>query len=164
MGGHPNHPTLGRDSRRDTMMHEQHQPPAAGGRQQVVVADVPLAKRVDAMIERTEAGIILDAASAALSLLTVFTYMAETTLSEYDARWIALRIVDQVCSVLFAAEWVFWLWLARRRWRYVLSWQSLLDAVTIVPIFLSLFIARTVRAMHEACGHAAAASGVAPGS
>lgn len=39
----------------------------------------------------------------------------ETHYSEDDAVWLALRIVDQICSVIFAAEWSFWLWLSRNR-------------------------------------------------
>lgn len=38
-------------------------------------ADVPLAKRVNHHIEWSGIGILLDIASAALSLLTVLTYM-----------------------------------------------------------------------------------------
>lgn len=37
--------------------------------------DVPLAKRVNHLIEWSGSGILLDMASAALSLLSVFTYM-----------------------------------------------------------------------------------------
>jgi hypothetical protein len=37
--------------------------------------NVPLAKRVNHLIEWSGSGILLDMASAALSLLTVFTYM-----------------------------------------------------------------------------------------
>jgi hypothetical protein len=111
-------------------------------------ADVPLGKRVHSYIERSGLGMVLDVASAALSMLTVFTYMWETRYSEFDATWLALRAVDLVCSVLFAAEWCFWLWLSRNRPRFILSWQSLVDVVTIVPIFLSLFITRQVRPHH----------------
>lgn len=39
----------------------------------------------------------------------------ETHYSEYDPVWLSLRIVDLVCSVIFAAEWCFWLWLSRNR-------------------------------------------------
>lgn len=118
--------------------------------------NVPLAKRVNHLIEWSGSGILLDMASAALSLLTVFTYMVclcllatvlcaqapanvvghmweslvavynsmkqivyvlqvETGYTEYDPIWQRLRIVDQVCSAIFAAEWCFWLWLARDR-------------------------------------------------
>lgn len=54
---------------------------AAAGQQAAVAAttsfvvDVPLAQRVDAWVERTHAGAALDTLSAALSLLTVVTYM-----------------------------------------------------------------------------------------
>jgi hypothetical protein len=126
-------------------------------------ADVPLAKRVNHWIEWSGSGILLDIISAALSLLTVFTYMVgctatctvlwhhamqtavrlwavhrdkkstwwlfesqlaitpamhlqvETHYSEYDPVWLSLRILDLVCSVIFAAEWCFWLWLSRNR-------------------------------------------------
>jgi hypothetical protein len=118
--------------------------------------NVPLAKRVNHLIEWSGSGILLDMASAALSLLTVFTYMVclclqqccahkllltcggahlgvtdcclhtackqsvyvlqvETGYTEYDPIWQRLRVVDQVCSAIFAAEWCFWLWLARDR-------------------------------------------------
>lgn len=41
-------------------------------------ADVPMAKRVNQWIEWSGSGILLDLASAALSILTVLTYMVST--------------------------------------------------------------------------------------
>jgi hypothetical protein len=39
----------------------------------------------------------------------------ETHYAEDDPVWLSLRIVDQVCSIIFAGEWCFWLWLSRDR-------------------------------------------------
>lgn len=142
-----------------TTTQQQQMGPQAGA----MFADVPLAKRVNHWIEWSGSGILLDILSAALSLLTVFTYMVgctaactvywrnvmltavrlwpiyrskentlwlpgpqltitpaahlqvETHYSEYDPVWLSLRILDLVYSVIFAAEWCFWLWLSRNR-------------------------------------------------
>jgi hypothetical protein len=136
-----------------------------GAQTAALFADVPLAKRVNHYIEWSGCGILLDMASALLSILTVITYMVccscssacrqqpstavpapqvqtltrveqralnnsnllmvllqvETHYSEYDPVWMSLRVVDQACSVIFAAEWCFWLWLSRDRIGYVVA-------------------------------------------
>lgn len=46
---------------------------------------------------------------------SVYVLQVETGYTEYDPIWQRLRIVDQACSAIFAAEWCFWLWLARDR-------------------------------------------------
>ncbi|WIA30873.1 hypothetical protein OEZ86_000928 [Tetradesmus obliquus] len=105
---------------------------------------VPLSKRVHNWIERTEAGIQIDILSSLLSVLTVFTYMVETALPDYHPVYQSLRQVDLVCSCLFVLEWLFWLWLAHDRWRYVFSSQSLLDLGTTIPLFVSFAMHRDV--------------------
>lgn len=51
-----------------------------------------------------------------------------------------LRYLDLACCCVFATEWLFWLWLAPLRIRYIASLQSLLDIVTIGPILVSVFV------------------------
>jgi hypothetical protein len=41
--------------------------------------------------------------------------------------------VDLACCAVFALEWGFWLWLSQRRLRYLVSLQSLVDILAIVP-------------------------------
>jgi hypothetical protein len=52
----------------------------------------------------------------------------------------SLRYVDLACCVVFALEWGFWLWLAQRRWLYLVSMQSLVDIVTIAPTVASTLV------------------------
>lgn len=76
----------------------------------------------------------------------------ETHYTEDDPVWLSLRIVDAVCSVVFALEWSFWLWLSRNRLGYILSFQSLVDILTTLPIFISLFVSQRVSAP-QSSGH-----------
>lgn len=44
--------------------------------------------------------------------------------------------VDFSLAIFFALNWLFWFWLAEDRLRYVFSFLSLVDAVTIIPAFV----------------------------
>lgn len=83
----------------------------------------------------------IDTASAALSLLTVAAYIAQTYEPPQSAVFSGLRTMDFVLSLAFGAEWCFWLWLARgRRLRFVFSLQSLVDLVTVVPMVVAYLL------------------------
>lgn len=44
--------------------------------------------------------------------------------------------VDFALAIFFALNWLFWYWLAEDRLRYVFSFMSLIDFVTITPSFV----------------------------
>lgn len=44
--------------------------------------------------------------------------------------------VDLILACLFAANWAFWLWVAEDRLRYIFSFLTAVDAVTIIPAFV----------------------------
>lgn len=48
-----------------------------------------------------------------------------------------LRHVELACCCWFAAEWLLRLWTANDRLRYLVSLQSLVDLLTVVPLFLT---------------------------
>lgn len=48
----------------------------------------------------------------------------------------ALYHTDLALAVIFAVNWVFWFWVAEDRLRYVFSFFSFVDAVTIIPAFV----------------------------
>lgn len=75
----------------------------------------------------------------ATRLLQVETYYPDDS-----TTYIRLKRFDLVLSVIFAAEWAFWLWLSRDKIRYIFSIQSLVDVVTILPIFVSYFVSEKV--------------------
>jgi hypothetical protein len=64
-------------------------------------ADVPLAKRVNHWIEWSGSGIMLDILSAALSLLTVFTYMVGYT----AACTVHFHVMGLQCSCAPYRQW-----------------------------------------------------------
>ncbi len=85
-------------------------------------ASVPAAKRCAIWVERSGAGVAIDAASAALSLLTVAAYIVQTYEPPQSAVFSGLRTLDFALSLPFGAEWCFWLWLAHgRRLRFVFN-------------------------------------------
>lgn len=49
----------------------------------------------------------------------------------------SLETIDFTLTVYFACYWLLRLWLSERRTRFVLSWPSAIDAVTILPVFIS---------------------------
>jgi hypothetical protein len=48
-----------------------------------------------------------------------------------------LRHVELACCCWFAAEWLLRLWTSNDRLRYLVSLQSLVDLLTVVPLFLT---------------------------
>jgi len=47
----------------------------------------------------------------------------------------ALYHVDLALACVFALNWVFWFWVAEDRVKYVFSFLTLIDAITIIPAF-----------------------------
>jgi hypothetical protein len=70
--------------------------------------------------------------------LLMLLLQVETHYSEYDPVWMSLRVVDQVCSIIFAAEWCFWLWLSRDRIGYVVAQHSTLNISSAVNFAFAL--------------------------
>jgi hypothetical protein len=70
----------------------------------------------------------------------------ETHSPNTSAVYLTLRTIDLACCALFALEWAFWLWLAQRRLRYLISLQSLVDIITIAPTAASALISNNVSA------------------
>eukprot|EP00879_Flechtneria_rotunda_P031417 GHRR01034323.1.p1 GENE.GHRR01034323.1~~GHRR01034323.1.p1 ORF type:complete len:369 (+),score=71.72 GHRR01034323.1:1198-2304(+) len=48
--------------------------------------------------------------------------------------------VQFAISIFFAANWLFWLWLAEDRLWYICSWMTVVDAITIIPSFVLYII------------------------
>jgi hypothetical protein len=84
----------------------------------------------------------IDLVSALLSLLTVATYIAQTYEDPRSDLYASLRLLDLVCSFIFAAEWGFWLWTSHDRLRFAFSLQSVVDLVTVVPMVAAYFAPR----------------------
>jgi hypothetical protein len=51
--------------------------------------------------------------------------------------------IQFVLACVFAANWVFWLWIAQDRWSYVFSGTTLVDLVTIAPEFVLFGLAES---------------------
>jgi hypothetical protein len=62
---------------------------------------------------------------------------AQTYYSSGSAEEQVIREIDLACSVIFALEWAFRLWVAHDRLRYLFSAQSMVDIITCIPVFLS---------------------------
>lgn len=48
----------------------------------------------------------------------------------------SLYSTDLALACVFALNWVFWLWVAEDRLRYIFSFLTLVDVITIIPAFV----------------------------
>ena len=75
--------------------------------------------------------------SALLSILSVFTYIAESYYEPNSNISKNFRLLNFILGIMFGTEWCFWLWLSKNKLRYIISVQSLVDIVTVPPIILN---------------------------
>eukprot|EP00899_Mesostigma_viride_P014268 jgi/Mesvir1/22842/Mv20101-RA.1 len=99
-------------------------------------AVVPLRKKLYAYLATSTGGLFLDVFSTLLSALALLIYVLEL----YDIGDVGDKsswswYLELVLSSLFAVEWSFRLYLAPSRVRYVYSIRSIVDILTVVPIF-----------------------------
>lgn len=73
--------------------------------------------------------------STTLSVASVLLYVAQTYIRS-QAVLSGIKLVDFVLAVLFSIDWLFSLWIARNRKKYLISIQSFLDISTIIPVFV----------------------------
>jgi hypothetical protein len=65
-------------------------------------------------------------------------------LSPSAADFQALYHTDLALACVFTLNWVFWFWIAEDRLRYIFSFLTLVDVVTITPSFVLYGLGATV--------------------
>jgi voltage-gated potassium channel len=88
----------------------------------------------------TPAGRAFDVALLILIVASVVAVMLESVEAFATRFGFALRVLDWVFTIVFLAEYVLRLWVARRRLRYALSFFGLVDLLSILPSFIGIVV------------------------
>ncbi len=89
----------------------------------------------------TRAGWIFDATLLAAILLSILVISLETVQTIGDAERLALRRTEWVLTALFTIEYVLRLAVVPDPRRYALSLLGIIDLVSLLPTYLSVFVA-----------------------
>jgi voltage-gated potassium channel len=91
----------------------------------------------------TPAGKAFDVALLVVILVSILAVCLEsvTAIRVRYGPW--LRALEWIITILFTVEYVLRLYSVRQPWRYALSFYGIVDLLSILPTYLSLFIAGT---------------------
>eukprot|EP00753_Platysulcus_tardus_P017880 PLAT6619.1.p1 GENE.PLAT6619.1~~PLAT6619.1.p1 ORF type:complete len:1209 (+),score=570.20 PLAT6619.1:146-3772(+) len=104
--------------------------------EQAVAEKYPFSIRCRLWKTTSRAGMMWDIFQVFLSMLACILYVVETYRKTQAWDW--MEILEVVMTVFFLADYVFALYIAERRLRFIISLQGLVDLFTIVPVFLKL--------------------------
>ena len=79
-----------------------------------------------------------------LSILVVTLESVEWIMEKYST---AIKTAEWFFTIIFTIEYALRVYCAPRRWRYIKSFYGLIDLASILPTYLSLFVAGTQYAM-----------------
>jgi voltage-gated potassium channel len=88
----------------------------------------------------TPAGKAFDIGLLVAILLSVFTIMLETVHGVDDIFHKELVILERVFTILFTLEYALRIFVSKRPLKYIFSFYGIIDLLSILPMFLSLFI------------------------
>lgn len=105
--------------------------------------DSPWQRRIYGVIYRddTRAGQLFDLALVAMILFSVLVIMLDTVhdLSVAFGSW--FRLIEWLITILFTVEYALRLYCIRKPWHYARSFFGVVDLMSILPAYLSLFLA-----------------------
>lgn len=73
-------------------------------------------------------------------LLSVFTIMAETVKGIDHNYHKELIVLEWIFTIIFTLEYVFRIFVSKKPLKYIFSYYGIIDLLSILPMFLSLFI------------------------
>lgn len=88
----------------------------------------------------TPAGKAFDVGLLVVILLSVFTITLETVHGIDQRYHKELFVLEWVFTLLFTLEYALRIFVSKRPWRYIFSFYGLIDLLSIIPMFLSIFI------------------------
>lgn len=100
----------------------------------------------------TPDGKVFDVSLLVLILASVIIVMLESV-EEYDKKYgDILHTLDWVITGLFSIEYFLRIWVLKKPWNYIKSFYGIVDLLSILPMYLSLFIVgsnvlETIRAL-----------------
>lgn len=91
----------------------------------------------------TKAGRLFDIALLIIILLSVFIVMLESVQEISDKYGNELRLIEWVLTVLFTLEFIARILSSPKPSRYYLSFMGIVDFISLIPTYLSIFVAGT---------------------
>lgn len=88
----------------------------------------------------SRAGRTFDIVLLIMILLSVFTIMLETVPGIDNRYHGILNTLEWIFTILFCIEYGLRIFVSRRPWRFIFSFYGLIDLLSILPMFLSIFI------------------------
>jgi voltage-gated potassium channel len=91
----------------------------------------------------TSAGKFFDIALIVLILLSTFCVMLDSVREIRTTYSEILYVLEWFFTLLFTVEYILRLYCVQRPWRYAISFYGIVDLLSILPTYLSLFVAGT---------------------
>ncbi len=89
----------------------------------------------------TPAGKAFDIGLLAAILFSVFTIMAETVEGIDQKFHKELIVLEWIFTIVFTLEYAVRIFVSKKPWRYIFSFYGIIDLISILPMFVSIFIA-----------------------
>lgn len=111
----------------------------------MVDASTPLSPQRERLHEiifeaETPAGKAFDVALLVVILISIVAVCLESVAAISDRYGPPLRALEWAITILFTVEYVLRLYSVRNPWRYALSFYGLVDLLSILPTYLSVFL------------------------
>lgn len=87
----------------------------------------------------TRAGKIFDEVLLTIIVISVFTVLLESIAEIRNKYQTLLRTLEWIITAIFTIEYILRIWVSERPWRYVFSFYGLIDFLSIVPTYSSIF-------------------------
>jgi voltage-gated potassium channel len=88
----------------------------------------------------TREGKVFDIVLLVAIFLSVLVVMLESVPSIHDEYYLELYVIEWFFTLLFTAEYVLRIWIIKKPWGYILSFYGIIDFLSILPTYISLFV------------------------
>ena len=89
----------------------------------------------------TPMGKLFDIVLLAAIVLSVLAVLLETVASIRDEYEFLLNVFEWAFTIVFSIEYVLRIWLVRKPWKYIFSFMGIVDLMSTIPTYISLFVA-----------------------
>ncbi|MCH2228958.1 MAG: ion transporter [Crocinitomicaceae bacterium] len=96
-------------------------------------------KNIEKIVESrdTKAGLYFDYAIQFLILLSVLAFTIETIPDLEQSTQDFLNIFEFICIIIFSAEYLFRIYIAEKKLKFIFSFYGIIDLLAILPFYLS---------------------------
>ncbi len=88
-------------------------------------------------------GKLFDVVLFILIILSIVIVFLDSIVSFHDSHEDLLIISEWIVTILFTIEYVLRIWILKKPWKYILSFYGIIDFLSIIPTYLSLFFVGT---------------------